>query len=364
MSTDPFNFDDVPDDVHESQDSLTSLSNALTEHHHNTNHEGPFTLKTTTASSYVSHSDAEGLSSDEVGRLLASDLTPWSVDWIGLSFPVKNLALEPPFPWIELHSNGVKWARIWETSFEIEQGTVDLKVTQKGNALSGYLNFNPTTCMYGPKSVYVARLDDALDVTSTVLEAVNEWVTPDCRPEEMLLSRVDVNLTTERVADMQRLLSIVKNAPSRGVTPLATYGKGGRLESVVRRSKRSGGFCIYDKGLQAGIGKPFVRFEVNARRSRLRDLCPTLGDLTDERLRAIAQKSLRPVIDTLLLAPRNAVADVLADKKQTSAFIEMVGLATLADLGHHPYVSPYALRKKYNPILNRYSARTVGDLLN
>jgi hypothetical protein len=364
MSTDPFDFDDVSDEDHESQDCLTSLSSALTEHHHNTNYEGPFTLKTTTNTSYVSHSDAEGLSSDEVGRLLGSELTPWGLDWIGMSFPVASIVVDPPFPWIELQSNGAKWTQIWKTSFEIGQGAVELKVTKKGNSLSGYLSFNPTSCMYGPKSLYVAAFDDALYVAGLVLDAVDEWLTPGCVREAMLLSRLDVNVTVEPVTDIQRLLSIVKNVFTRGVTPLATYGKGGRLETVVCRSKRSGGFCVYDKGLQAGLDRSAVRFEVNARRCRLREICPTLGDLTKENLRRIAGKTLQPVIDSLMQTPRNAVADIFAVKKESTVFIEMVGLATLADLGHHPHVSPYALRKKYRPILKKYSARTVGDLLN
>jgi hypothetical protein len=361
MST---NHDNHGDEELEAPLSLTSLHSALTEHHQTITQEGPFTLEPTSPFSYVSNSDDEGLSSDEVGLLLASERTPWSIDWMDLSFPVRNLVRETPFPWVELTSNGAKWAHKWITNFEIGQGTVELTVTQKGNALSAYLSFNPSTCMYGPKSLYVARLDDAVDVAGLVLDAVNEWVTPDCDRNEIFLSRIDVNVTVDPVADVQRLLSIAKNAPTRGVTPLAIYGKGGRLESVIRRSKRAGGFCIYDKGLQAGLNRSAVRFEVTTRRSRLREICPNFGSLTQDRLRQIALKSLQPVIDTLTLSPRNAVADICAVKKEATAFIEMVGLATLADLGHHPKVTTYAYRKKYKPILKKYSARTVGDLLN
>ena len=109
MASEAFKFEEVPDEVYEPMGSLTSLAIALTEHHNNTTHDSPFTVKATTNASYVSHSDDEGLSCDEVGRLLASDLTPWGVDWIDVSFPVKNMTTEPPFPWIELHSNGTVW---------------------------------------------------------------------------------------------------------------------------------------------------------------------------------------------------------------------------------------------------------------
>lgn len=364
MTINAFEFDANRDVVHEVDTSLTSLANALTDHHHNTTPESAFTLKPTSNTAYVSHSDDEGLSSDEVGRILGSDLTPWAIDWMELSFPVKNIAIEPPFPWAELHSNGAKWNHIWQTTFEIGQGIVDLKIIKKGNSLSGYLKFNPTTCMYGPKSLYVVRLDDALHIAEIVLDAVEHWITPDCERHQMLLSRLDVNVTVEPISDIQRVLSICKNTPVRNRTPLATYGNSGRIETVVARSKRSGGFCIYDKGLQSGLNRSAVRFEVTARRSRLRTLCPTLGDLSEEVLRQIALRSLQPVIQQLLLIPRNAVSDILASKKETTTFIEMVGLATLADLGHHPEVSTYAMRKKYKPILEKYSARTIGDLLN
>jgi len=364
LSSEVFNYEEIHDEVPESGGSLTSFLNALTEHHINSTYDNPFTLKATTNTSYVSHSDDEGLSSDEVGRLLASDLTPWAVDWMDLSFPVKNIATDPPFPWVEVRSNGGKWTHIWKTSFEIGQGTVELKVTKKGNALSAYLSFNPATCMYGPKSLYSVRLDDALYVAGLVLDAINEWVTPECQRHEMLLSRIDVNVTVEPAADIQRVLSIAKNSSTPRATSISSYGKNGRIETVVARSKRSGGFCIYDKGLQAGLNRSAIRFEVNARRSRLRELCPTLGDLTQDALRTIALKSLQPVIDQLELIPRNAVSDILAVQKEATAFIEMVGLATLADFGYHPEVSTYALRKKYKPLMKKYAARTVGDLLN
>ena len=365
MSTDSFRCDEVLDEINEQQSGLTSSLNVLTEHHHHSSYESPFTLKTSTSNpSYVSHSDNQGLSSGEVGRLLESELLLWRVDWIGLSFPVKSIAVDPPFPWIELRSNGAKWTHLWRTSFEIGEGTVDLKVTKSGNSLSGYLSFNPTTCMYGPKSLYAARLDDAIYVAGLVLDATDKWIEADCERDAMLLSRLDVNTTVEPVTDIQGLLSIAKNAPIRGVTPLTTYGKAGRLETVVCRSKRSGGFCIYDKGLQTGIDRPVVRFEVNARRSRLRELCPTFGELTEETLGKIGRKSLQTVIDSLSLSPRNAVVHILAAKKEIGILVEMVGLAALADLGHHPQMSSYALRKKYRPILKKYSARTVGDLLS
>jgi len=358
----------ISEQVHESVDepvskSSTSLPSALTEHHNSTPYEGPFTLKTTTTSTYISHSDAEGLSSDEVGQLLASDRTPWGIDWMEFSFPVSRVLSETPFPWCELQSNGAKWTHIWKTTFEIGQGTVDLSVTKRGNALGGYLKFNPSTCMYGPKSLYISRLDDALYVADVVLDAVNSWVVPGCERQAMLLSRIDVSVTVEPVADVQRTLAIVKNTKIRGTTPKTEYGKDGRIETITRRSKRAGGYCVYDKGLQTGLNKSAIRFEVTARRARLRDVCSHLGDLNDECLKHIAIKSLGPVIENLRLQPRTAISDILAGKKESTPFIEMVGLATLADLGHYPSVTTYALNKKYRPILKKYSARTVGDLL-
>lgn len=190
MSTDPFDFDDVSDEDHESQDCLTSLSSALTEHHHNTNYEGPFTLKTTTASSYVSHSDAEGLSVDVVGRLLASDRTPWSVDWIGLSFPVKDLAFHPPFPWIELHSNGAKWARIWVPATKkanlVGLRIHDLRKTAATNLVQAGIDIKSVTEILGHEDIrttlqhYAKTTPEGLQAASeTLVHAISiQWSVP------------------------------------------------------------------------------------------------------------------------------------------------------------------------------------------
>ena len=356
--------DDFYEESTEHKESLSSLFGALTEHHHSTPHKEPFTLKPTSDIAYVSHSEEEGLSSNEVGLFLDSDRVPWGIDWMDLSFPIRSLVFEPPFPWHEMQSNSAEWSHQWKTTFEIGSGSVDLSVTKRGNSLSGYLKFNPTTCMYGPKSLYVSLLDDAIDVTHLVLDAVNAWVVPGCERNDMLLSRLDVSKTVEPVADMQRTLSIIKNAPGRGGTAKTTYDGGGKIQTVIRRSKRAGGYCVYDKGLQAGLDVSALRVEVTARRARLRDLCSLFGDLDETRLRQIAMKCLAGVIEHLLLEPRTAVTDILADKKEAASLIEMVGRATLADLGHYPKVTKYALYKKYRPILRKFSARTVGDLLN
>ena len=364
MTTD----DDFPEEIHdennEHKESLSSHIGALTEHHHSTPYESPFTLKPTSDNAYVSHSEDKGLSSDEVGHFLETERLPWGIDWMDISFPIRSLVSDPPYPWREIQSNSTSWSHQWTTTFEIGQGSVELSVKKRGNSMSGYLMFNPTTCMYGPKTLYVSRLDDAIDVTHLVLDAVDEWVVPGCARNDMLLSRLDVSTTVEPVADLQRTLSIIKNASGRGGTPRTSYDAGGKIQTVTRRSKRAGGYSVYDKGLQAGLDVSALRVEVTARRARLRDLCSQLGDLDEARLRQIAMKSLEQVIEQLRLEPRNAVTDILAVKKEATSLIEMVGLATLADLGHFPPMTKYALNKKYRPILRKFSARTVGDLLN
>jgi len=364
VTTNDDSHEEIHDENNEHKESLSSLFDALTEHHQSTPYQSPFTLKPTSDNAYVSHSEDKGLSSDEVGRFLETDRLPWGIDWMDLSFPIRSLVTEPPYPWHEMQSNGANWSHKWVATFEIGYGSVELSVKKRGNALSGYLMFNPTTCMYGPKSLYVSRLDDAIDVTHLVLDAVNEWVVPGCERNDMFLSRLDVSTTVEPVADMQRTLSIIKNASGRGTTPRTSYDNDGKIQTVIRRSKRAGGYCVYDKGLQAGLDVSALRVEVTARRARLRDLCSHLGDLDETRLRQIAMKSLTRVIDNLRLEPRKAVTDILAVQKEAKSLIEMVGLATLADLGHFPPMSKYAWTTKYLPVLRKFSARTVGDLLN
>ena len=89
----------------------------------------------------------------------------------------------------------------------------------------------------------------------------------------------------------------------------------------------------------------------------------TLDTLTQETLGRIVDKRLGPMITELRSNPRSAIDDIKATPKEYKALIEMVGIAGLHVLGHHPTVSTHARNKKYRPLLKKYGALNVGDLL-
>lgn len=362
--------DEVRDAIHKEGDALVddrlSLVGALTEIRHNLNIatpiDGIFSLESTVEAPHVSEREI-GINGAQVADYLRWPHAPWGVDYLALSFGVRSVNPEPPEPWREQISNGGEWSHKWSTSLPIGEGWVDVEVKKRFPGLVAYVWFNPTTCLYGPKSASIARLDDALYVTGEVLDAVMHWITPACSNEEMLLSRVDATLDVVHVSDVQRLLRLVRDAPGRGKAAKTEYAAGGLIQTVTKRAKTTGGYCVYNKGLQTGTDQNLVRFEVTARRRRLAQISPRLGDLTDESLRRIALNTLNPVLDYLTLTPTSPLDDILTDPTETKSLLEMLGIGLLQCLGHYPKVTTYMKTKKFLPLLRKYNARSVGDLI-
>ncbi len=354
--------DAVDDENHGSVASFVSLTSALTDRQHHTTLPSIFSLKSSRQERHVSASDAEELSLDEVGRCLES-AAHWNIDWIAVSFPVRNVHNDPPFPWMETTTNSSDWNHKWATEFALGEGWARLAVKQHGpGRLVGYLEINPSTCLYGQDSPYVAPLEDALYVLDQAMELLPSWVARLGTSEEVKISRLDVTMNVSPVGDVQRVLEAAeRHLGARQAVEVYRSAKG--TQTVTQRSNRAGNIVIYDKGLQARLGTPVVRFELQNRRGFLRKMGVTLDNLDQNMIGRIVHARLGPMITDLRTVHRTTISDIKASRKEYKVLVEMVGITSLKVLGHHPPVTSHAMNKKYKPLLKKYRAKTVGDLL-
>jgi hypothetical protein len=357
--------DEIHDEVCEEKTTLTSLEMSLTESRKPPSHKDTLTLINNCPKDdtpYVSHSETDLLSCDEVGRSLMRTDMPLGIDWMALSFTVRDVYAEVPGQWRETISNGNRKHQ-WETNFELYEGSVFLQVTQSTTGLWGYVQFNPSTICNGPNGVRPIFLNKAIDVLYEVMDLVKHWVHVATPIEEMTMSRLDINKTIGPVADIQRILSIVSDYPYNHRVKTQTIKSRRAIETVSCRSKASGGFIVYDKGLQAKLSEPVIRFEVNARRRVLKKKCGKVKDLSQERCEVLFNYYLGDAIKAMQSVPRTMIDDIVAIDKDRKVLIELIGVAHLKDKGHFCPINDYAWRLKYKPFMTKYGLSKVADLL-
>lgn len=227
--------------------------------------------------------------------------------------------------------------------------------------LWGYALVNPSTVLNGPKSLLVASLGQAMDVFHSVMDEIAQIVEVITPRMATRLSRVDVTRTVEIAGNSQGVLALVAGCPYNPRLKTVTYTGTRGAESVTCRTKKSGGFLIYDKSRQMRAKGTAIRFEVEARRKFLKKKCPTIGDLSEDRCRMIFDHFLGKVIDALRIIVRTDVDNILANEKDTKTFMTSIGLSVLKDKGYTPAMSDYWCIRVYRPFKNKYPHNTIGE---
>lgn len=306
--------------------------------------------------------DTPMLSRDEVGDLLANSALPVGIDCVAVSFDVGELLIHDQGLWTEIAQKGVSTKR-YATSFPLGQGSVFLSIHRNATGSWGYVEVKPATVLYGPKKAQLATLGQALEVLHTAMDEVAQIVQIRTSRPHTRLSRLDLTVDVHNVSSRQDILTVAQRTPYRAGLKTCTYTGAKGHESVTCRTKKSGGFSVYDKSLQAKVKGSIIRFEVQTRRRLLKKVCPTVGDLSAEQCREIFQQNLGPLIEALRSIPRTDIDNILADKKHRKVFVEALGVSVLRDRGYVVEMTDYWWKKGYRPFKKAYPHFAIGDIL-
>ena len=287
---------------------------------------------------------------------------PIGIDCLAASFDVGTLLVDDPGLWTEIAQKGVSTRR-YVTSFALGQGSVFLSIHQNVKGSWGYVEAKPVTVLYGKKTTQLATLEQALGVFHSAMDEVAQIVQIRTSRPQARLSRVDLTVDVHNVSSRQDILTVAQRNPYRAGLKTCTYTGSKGLESVTCRTKKSGGFSVYDKSLQAKTKGSIVRFEVETRRRMLKKACPTVGDLTPERCRDMLRQHLGPLIGALRATPRTDIDNILANKKQRKVFIEALGISVLRDRGYIVEMTDYWWEKGYRPFKKAFPHFEIGDIL-
>lgn len=312
---------------------------------------------------YDCHSHLPLLSSDEVGW----GLERWSnrpcIDYMAMSFPVTDMYRDPPLPWKgSMIGESPKSGHKFKVQFPLMEDQVFLQVSRTATGLYGYVNFNPTSLLHGRNSAFSVGLDEALGILPQIEDAVNHFVKVVPPIGEWKMSRLDVNHTIGPVVDVQRIMKIAQAHPFNNQVKVQTFGTRKGIETVTCRSKKSGGFCVYDKGKQGKFNVSLVRFEIRAKQHLLKQKCPTVADVTDAICQELFNHFLGGIIEALQHTPRTVIDDIMANRRDAQVLIEMLGIYVLKEKGHSFTPSPYVLRNKYQPLMRNYNIREISEI--
>jgi len=303
------------------------------------------------------------LSRDEVGELLANPTCELGIDYIAATFQVSDVYEETLDVWRKVQQGKNIWDKLYLAEIPLMKGTVYVRITGEWYGLRGFIQFNPSTVLFGAKSLQTASLEQAHEVFHSVMDELESYVRVVTPREETKLSRVDVSVTVGSVINIDGIVLEASHYPYNSRLKTATYKSIKRVESVSCKTKRRGGFVVYNKSIQAGLPGAILRCETQAMRKHLKKHCPTIQHLTHPRCREMFEYFLGNFINGLKQIPRTDVDNVLADSKDTQTLVHLIGLSVLADKGYHVPISDYFRNKKLKPFQKKYQFEKVGDLL-
>jgi hypothetical protein len=306
----------------------------------------------------------ELLSRNEVAKILTRPNLNLGVDRLRVTFPVLEI-LDAGTEWWQ--SDYVSTSGSWRVSKGMifsGEGHVWLKVVG-GSSKTAALEFNPSTLLFGPKSQSTASLEQALDVLDEVLIEVDYLVRRPEPAEKSLLSRLDIAVDIPHVQDPQGLLHALTRdgiPPRRKMRGHFSNSHG--LESIDCLTKSQGGYRVYNKSLQTKTSGSTVRFEVQANRGLLKEVCPTVGDLSDTCLHEIFVGSIKEAVRALSSIGRTQLDDILSSATETDIFVDLIGIEVLRSAGHYVSLPPHRIRHRYKPFLEKYNCTSVLDLVD
>jgi hypothetical protein len=304
------------------------------------------------------------LSRDEVGELLTRPSLKLGVDWMWLSFPVLKVLRTGNDWWGKDYVSNQSNMRTRRTKIYCGEGSARFSVTG-GTALTADLEFNPSTLIFGKKSLSVATLEEALEVLREVLLEVDYLVERPEPVERSLIYRLDFATDIPDVQDPQ---GVLRTLTQHGIPPRrkmwAYFSKTHGLESIGCLTKSKGGYKAYNKSLQTKTPGSTVRFEVQANRDFLKEVCPTVGDLSEDRMREIFAENTKTAVEALKSVERGQLDVILSSDTETEVLIDLIGLEVLRSVGHHVSLPPHRIRHRYKPFLERYNCASVLDLVD
>jgi hypothetical protein len=327
------------DGVHECNDTLTSLFHSLTDRPKEKKASDK-NQRQEVATPTLQSNDRRSLA--DVGKYLANPDCEIGIDHISVTFPFHDFIQDNPKDWDKGPKNQTMarkygyWTNRFPINPEVLKGDVRFTAKVWEGRGTGTIEIKPSTILFGPKSLYLANIEEALIVLRHAYDLVGQWLEL-VQPFEVLKpSRIDLTYDVDKVADVQRLLKQVTYFPHNHQVSINPYLKGnGRWESVTVRSETNGGFIVYDKSRQCKKGDSVVRFEATTRSKNLEKYCPTIGHLTEETANAMFRHYFTKLINGFSQILEMPLDGLLSSDTHKLRTVEYAGIKLLKRMGHH-----------------------------
>lgn len=284
----------------------------------------------------------------EVGMEIGDVEQVPGIDFISLWIPVAEVVEYREDDWLDQqYANGLeKRSGTWAMT---EHGHMKYGVKfNRGRASTCWLEFNPSTLLYGPKSSQIATYSETWELVIRGLQHVGQFVRFNPKSETIRISRLDVTRDIDYVQDMRRVAEISKPHLESKRIDINTYESPKLVwHSMTQRSKKpSDGLCMYNKSVLNKTDTSTMRFELRCRGKRLKKYCPSLDKFTSEAISNMFYAVLSPISKGLTHVPERRADQILKQPSQTKVFTAMIGEQILADYGYHVNLSQYETKKR------------------
>jgi hypothetical protein len=291
-------------------------------------------------------SDSGRRSISDVGNYLIQPAIPVGIDLIEVSFTFIDFIADNPKDWekgpkhVSVNRRYGKWINSFSINPEFPKADLYFQAEVSETYRRGKLWFNPSTVLFGPKSLYIAGVDETQILLNYAYEIVQKWLYIKQPLESFRLKRLHVTCDVDRVADTERLLKMAAHFPHNNRVDVITHSKGWfKRQSVTARSDTNGGFIVYNKTRQSKKGDAVVRFETNAKGKPLEKHCPTVSDLTQDTANDIFKHYFHKMMTGLSQTTETPLEGVLSDPGHKKRVVELVGIKALKRAGFHPEIS-------------------------
>jgi len=297
-----------------------------------------------------------------IGQALLCPNLDVRVDYLALSFPARKVTNRNGSFWKSKSESMMRFReRTLASCFPMDSGSVNVSHAERINGASGYISFNPSTIIYGPKTPYAATAHQTLEIVHRALDEVAQQLEINCPRDHIRLSRLDLCVTISPVSNIQQLLLAANECSLSARSKNVAFSSNKGIESVRNMMKKRT-VQIYDKSVQARLKSPTVRFEVSLKRAYLRDHCKELSTLTEDECRKMFVSNTYPWIARLAALPALGIYEIQKDKRDYDTFLRLLGLAYLEQAGIPQRLSPHDMRRM-RELKKKHPFESLSDLI-
>lgn len=275
----------------------------------------------------------------EVGREIGEPEGKLGIDYLEMRFPFTRFVEDPECNWKQRYprpdvaTNG-RWEVWLPLNPEWAAAGARMSAHVWGTTRWCTVGFNPSTVLWGPGTVSLASVDQALALAESVFSVAipGQVLTPE-RFDLVKLTRLDVAMHVDQVANPEFIYEWYVRNPHYHLTKYIKYFKGSRCTGVDHRRSCSDGSRIYPKKTVPRSQGAILRFEAQARKKTCELYVPRIRDLSEVAISKVFGHYFKFVAEGLSMISDSPLEVIVNDERYRRTMCQVVSEKLLTRAG-------------------------------